>query len=39
MDGKTNTKIMTDAEKSTTKTPVLEPVDEPLGTASEEDAL
>ena len=36
--GKTNVEITTDAEKSTTNTPVLELVDELLGTASEEDA-
>jgi len=35
--GKTNAKITTDAEKSTMKTPVLELMDEPLGTVSEED--
>jgi hypothetical protein len=34
---KTNAKITTDAEKSTTNTPVIELVDEPH-TASEEDA-
>jgi len=35
---KTNTKIMTDPEKSRTDTPVFVLVDEPLGKASEKDA-
>jgi len=36
--GETNVEITTDAETSATNTPVLEIVDELLGTASEEDA-